>query len=885
MLFSVPPMDAEPYPSLGGQVCDWIEDNLVFGPGDLRGEPAHLDAEKRALIWRMYEVFPVGHPQAGRRRFRRVAISVRKGWSKTELAAWLTAAELHPDAPVRFDYWDEDGNPVGKGVTDPFIPMVAVTEEQSEELAYGALRVILERSRVADDFDIGIERIMRIGGDGKALPLASSPDARDGARTTFQVFDEPLALTTTVPTPTGWTTMGDIQPGDRVFGRDGTVCNVVGLSPVHEGRDCYRVVFGDGTAIVADAGHKWLVRDHSPSYRCERVVTTEFMAQHRWGHSRRFVMVDSAPLDLPDADLPVEPYVFGLWLGDGDARNATITAGETDVDETEASIRAVGYAVTRCAARSRAPLMYVTFADSRPSGWGATNGVPANRSMVGALRSMDVLTNKHIPPIYLRASVPQRLALLQGLMDADGHTDKQGHCTFSNNNLRLVRDVRELLYSLKYQANQAQQIDNRWSEPKTQYKLHFTPRPELPPFRLQRKRARLATTLSKQQKVRSIVSVEPVASVPVRCIEVDSSDHLFLAGEAMLPTHNTHRHTLPRLKAAHRTMLANLPKRKLSDAWALEITTAPAPGEGSVAEDTMEYARQVGDGRIADSRLFFFHRQASDGHDLSTPAGIRAAVLEASGPVAEWSDIDGIVEQWADPTADRAYLERVWLNRLVRSGDRAFDGEKWRKLARADYWPEEGAQVTIGFDGSRYHDATALIGCEIESGHLFTLGIWERPLKAETWEVPEDEVTAALAAAMERYSVWRLYADPPYWETAVANWAGTYGDDKVMYWRTNRTRPMAGAVAAFNSALLAGEISHDGNRQLAAHVGNACRRIVPVKDEKGEKLWTIYKERPDSPHKIDGAMASILAWEARRDAIAAGVLATTADPTVMVLSW
>src|SRR5690606_209039 len=104
-----------------------------------------------------------------------------------------------------------------------------------------------------------------------------------------------------------------------------------------------------------------------------------------------------------------------------------------------------------------------------------------------------------------------------------------------------------------------------------------------------------------------------------------------------------------RLKAAHRTMLANIPKRKLSDAWSFEITTAPAPGEGSVAEDTMDYARKVAGGAIPDSKLFFFHRQASDDHDLNTPEGIRAAVIEASGPAAAWSDIDGIIEQWRDP--------------------------------------------------------------------------------------------------------------------------------------------------------------------------------------------------------------------------------------------
>jgi hypothetical protein len=188
VILTVPALDEQPWPTLGPQVCDFIEAYLVFGPGDLRGEPARLDAEKRALVYRMYEVYPQGHPQAGRRRFKRVAISLRKGSAKTEMAAWIAACELHPDGPVRCDGFDANGQPVGVGVTDPYIPMVAYTEEQSDELAYGALRVILEYSPLAGDFDIGLERIMRSGGDGKAVSLATAPDARDGARTTWQHF-------------------------------------------------------------------------------------------------------------------------------------------------------------------------------------------------------------------------------------------------------------------------------------------------------------------------------------------------------------------------------------------------------------------------------------------------------------------------------------------------------------------------------------------------------------------------------------------------------------------------------------------------------------------------------------------------------------------------
>ena len=524
-VLTVPVYEAKrPWPTLGPQVCAFIETYLVFGPGDLRGEPAVLDDEKRGLIYRMYEVFPQGHPQAGRRRFKRCAISLRKGTAKTELAAWLAAAELHPYGPVRCDGWDAHGQPVGVGVRDPYIPMVAYTEEQSDELAYGALRWILLYSPLVDDFDVGIERIMRITGDGKAVSLATAPDARDGARTTFQIFDE------------------------------------------------------------------------------------------------------------------------------------------------------------------------------------------------------------------------------------------------------------------------------------------------------------------------------------------------------------THRLNAPRVKSAHRTMLANIPKRRLADAWSLEITTAPAPGEGSVAEDTMDYARQVADGKIEDSRLFFFHRQASDSHDLTTPEGVMAAVIEASGPAAAWSDIDGIAEQWKDPTADKTYLERVWLNRLVRASERAFDVEQWKKLADPDYRPAPGAAITLGFDGSRWHDATALVATEIVTGFQWLCGLWEQPpeLDLEYWEVDVADVDAVMAEVMDTYQVWRAYCDPPYWETLVADWAGRWGKERVVEWWTNRPKQMAYAIKQFNTAILSGDLLHDGNPHYQRHVGNAVRKTLRLRDEEGNQLWTIYKERSDSPHKIDATMSGILSWEARNDALTAG---------------
>src|SRR5688572_4293150 len=162
MILTVP-KDKRLYPTLGPQVCDFIEENLIFGPGDLRGQQAVLDDEKRGLIYRLYEVHPKTHAQAGRRRFRRAGISLPKGLAKTEMAAWIAACELHPDGPVRCVGWNKT-EPIGGPVKDPYIPMVAYTEEQSDELAYGALRIILDEGPLRDDFDIGLERIMRKSG-------------------------------------------------------------------------------------------------------------------------------------------------------------------------------------------------------------------------------------------------------------------------------------------------------------------------------------------------------------------------------------------------------------------------------------------------------------------------------------------------------------------------------------------------------------------------------------------------------------------------------------------------------------------------------------------------------------------------------------------------
>ncbi len=528
MILCIPPAEAPLGPTLGPQVWAWIRANLVHGPGDLLGDAVRDDEEWLAILCRLYEVWPQGHAWAGRRVFKRGCISRRKGRAKTELAAFITAAELHPRAPVRCVRWYKNGQPKGGGVRDPYIPLVAYTEEQGETTIYGALKAILERSKVAGDFDIGLERVMRRDGTGKAEALAAEPNARDGARTTFQVFEE------------------------------------------------------------------------------------------------------------------------------------------------------------------------------------------------------------------------------------------------------------------------------------------------------------------------------------------------------------THRWYTPRLKRAYQTMMLNIPKRRTADAWSLEVTTAHAPGQNSIAEATFDHAKSVAEGRAKDTRLFFSHRQAPDEADISTPEGLRAAVIEASGEVATgWSDIDGICSQFDDPNLDHATLCRLWLNQIKHPSDKAFSLDLWKERARVSldggvYRPKNGALITLGFDGARYHDATGIVGTEIETGFQWRVGLWEHPPGPEKWGVPQAEVEDAVAAAFARWTVILFYCDPPYWEDVIAGWSGKYGEKRVVLFLTNRYRKMADAVRAYANAMRDGHLSHDGDPDFARHIGNAHKHPLTYPDDQGQPLFVITKARPDSPEKIDLAVAGVISWEARRAAIADG---------------
>lgn len=332
-----------------------------------------------------------------------------------------------------------------------------------------------------------------------------------------------------------------------------------------------------------------------------------------------------------------------------------------------------------------------------------------------------------------------------------------------------------------------------------------------------------------------------------------------------------HRWDLPRHHEMFDTIGENALKDVDADSWMMTSSTAGLTGDDSVEERLLHSAEAIERGEVDQPGMFFMRRHCPDTDDfpLDTFETVEIAVREARGPAASWSgDIPKIVAKFFDPKTDRSYWERVWLNRWVKGGGRAFDATTWAGLSR----PHEiakGAFVTVGFDGARHRDATGIVVTEIATGYQQVMGVWERPYGVDEWEVPSLDVDAVMSEAFERFDVWRAYLDPPYWDDWISVWEGRWGADRAIKWYTNRDRPMAHALRKYAAAMTGKILTHDGNEVYARHVANAIRKNLPARDEQDLQFWVIRKERADSPDKIDLAMAGCLSWEARSDAISA----------------
>jgi deoxycytidine triphosphate deaminase len=346
-----------------------------------------------------------------------------------------------------------------------------------------------------------------------------------------------LALDTPVPTPNGWRTMGELEPGDTVFDEAGAPTTILDVTPPMIGRPCREVTFSDGTRVVADASHQWVTIDKNGRRygraRAEIRTTDEIARTIRVNGEFNHQVPLAGPVQYPTRlDLPIEPYTFGAWLGDGTTTAAAITSYDDEVLE---QISGEGYPVRALPYARRLFSIGATgrTRDTR-TGQYARNGTLSSR-----LRDLGLREGKYVPRPYLEAGVGQRLALLQGLMDTDGFVDDiAGRCEFTSTKEGLADAVVELAGSLGFRPIKSEgRATLKGVDKGLKYRVKFTP--DRPVFRLGRKLARQKSADARFHRFRSIDVVRDVASVPVRCIQVASPRGMFLVSRSFIPTHNS----------------------------------------------------------------------------------------------------------------------------------------------------------------------------------------------------------------------------------------------------------------------------------------------------------------------------------------------------------
>ncbi|WP_330172958.1 terminase [Streptomyces sp. NBC_01498] len=317
----------------------------------------------------------------------------------------------------------------------------------------------------------------------------------------------------------------------------------------------------------------------------------------------------------------------------------------------------------------------------------------------------------------------------------------------------------------------------------------------------------------------------------------------------------------------------------------IESPNAFIPGEGSVAEESAAFWAKIREGRARDDGLFYDHREAPPETDMADRQSLIAGLTYTYGDSADRNgghvDLDTLVSTIWDPSTDPQTARADFLNQITHASDSWISQPEWAGTAAPAKVVGRGEEIVIGFDGSRRRnrgvtDATALVGCRVSDGHLFLLGCWEQPDGpfGQDWQVPTVEVLTTVEDAFRDYNVVGMYADPARWESHIAKWEADHGrrlklkastQHPIEWWMTGgRANHIVRALEKFRSSVVDGELTHDGSSVMTRHILNARRR-------ESRSGLQIMKEHPDSPKKIDVAIAAVLAWQARVDAMAKGL--------------
>ena len=391
----------------------------------------------------------------------------------------------------------------------------------------------------------------------------------------YYLLSKLLDVDTLIPTPDGWKRNGDIVDGDIVFDDKGKPTRVLKAHPARYPNVTYEITLDTGEKLYAGDDHLWCTTTfhdrqnatHRTVHHLDKKVRTtqeiyetqRYCASNKKGKylANHHITLASA-LETSNVSLPIDPYCLGAWLGDGNYDCGILTAHPNDAYEILAHFSAAGYE------------WYQNAKD--PQRWHILKLYPS-------LKKLGVIKNKHIPSIYLRASIPQRLALLQGLMDTDGSCNNGGNCLFSNCSPAIIAGIDELLWSLGikhqfryYRAYCIYKGEKRFSD---SWKTCFTT--TTPCFRLPRKlykQKRLQ--LSGDSLSHHITKVTNVVPRLMRCLTVDSPSHLYLCGKSMVPTHNT-QNTLALIHKSTQTVCSFRIRMAIKTLCAFIMMGEPSP--------------------------------------------------------------------------------------------------------------------------------------------------------------------------------------------------------------------------------------------------------------------------------------------------------------------
>lgn len=346
-----------------------------------------------------------------------------------------------------------------------------------------------------------------------------------------------LDINTLIPTVEGFKKMGDLTLSDKVFDKDGKPCNIKNISDIHH-KKCYKIVLDNKEEITSDFEHRWLVaivkrkikyinkKRYDYSVVEEHIMTTEeiFNYLNSPNYKRKcdkiLKIFNTKPLELPNIELPIDPYVLGVWLGDGHSADSKITQANEKVWE---EIERRGYTLGN---------------DVSQNG----SGKAQTRTIFGMLkdlRNLNLIKNKHLPDLYLFSSYEQRLDVLRGLMDSDGYFHKKRRRFVMNTSKKWQSEaIKKLVSSLGFKATEIETTNYLNGRKFEGWNCNFNT-DGTNPFLCRNQDIEINVTTESNYK--NIVSCELVDTIPTKCIEVDSESHTYLYGTGFTVTHNTNK--------------------------------------------------------------------------------------------------------------------------------------------------------------------------------------------------------------------------------------------------------------------------------------------------------------------------------------------------------